>query len=284
VPDPNNPGLTDWTTNPVAGDKVLFTVPVFNYSVRPISNMPSSFYAVPVEEDEHGLLMPVRPATKNWRDHHRSNHSAKWTPHRHPARAVDGGEVARTPGQSGLADFRRAQRERRYCRRDPSVEGRGGLPQGFARHRGGAEHRCRRPHDRLDDRKTHRTLLRSEQSGLRPGHRGKCLFRPHPGRCIDGAGLVQAASPDIANVRFSGVGIVTGEPKHLRLDPGEQAVLQQGSTGTIVGCVAGDRDSVEHQMVLAYDGEPGQDDLIAAASLQGIAAESGRDGAVDDQS
>ena len=266
--DPGSLAGTPYTSNPIAGDQVVISVPIHNYSFKTATQVPVTFYAVPLTSDPVPVnagppvnLGTTTVASIDPRGVQLASPPQNWT--------------ASIP--SGVAG---SQTWRIFVVIDPANS-----LQELHPWKGGAP--C--PSGDLDPNPAAGTIINGVMVDPMTGqastlacaqnNQGFGIVTVSPADAATPSGLrnttvlgvaAQRTPATKAGVRFHGAGLVTGNPSHLQLGAGEipTVKLDQELTGITYG--TSDRASTEIQPVVVYDGPPAAKNVIAVTSLAGV--------------
>jgi hypothetical protein len=265
----------DYTTNPVAGDAVVFQTPVRNYSLVPVSNVTVSFYAVPMEyegavEVVAGPPQPIgAPQVVDQIPAQGSVNVASpvWKA------AVQSGVEGIQPWRifvvldekNAVAEIHEWKDDNGACPKT-SLEpqpANGTVINGVM----------------VDPMTGKASILACGQNNQGFGEIAVSATAGTDSSSADGvmtvldmAGFVEEGAP---GVELTAGGVLTDDPATTVLERGEIARVARGEEAQVVAYVGARGESLHHQTVMVYDGPPDTGELVAVTTLRGATAADG---------
>ena len=262
----------EYTTNPTVGDQVRFQVPVRNYSLIPVANVPVSFYAVPMRYN--GLVpvvagAPVRIGGPQIVDQIPAQGTANvsspvWTA------SVQQGVAGIQPWRIFVVLDENATIDETHEWKDSN----GPCPVGA-----------------LDPQPARGTVIggvmadpmTGQASALACGQNNQgfgeiSVAASAPAAAAAGARtttVLDAANDveqDAPGVELAAGGVLTEDRGTEVMEPGEIAHVRRGELVHAAAYVGAEDESPHHQTVLVYDGPPESGKLIAVTTLRGATA------------
>ena len=272
-----------YADNPVVGDKVVFQVPVNNYSLVPATNVPVDFYAVPMTGDNvpkiAGPAVHLGTTQTIPRIDPQGTQvvSQAWTASALPG--VQGQQLWRIfvvldrngsiseihPWQGGTT------------KNGPPYLGGAPCPKSALNPQPGpgeVDMKSKNVWVMIDPMTGKDSTLACGQNNQGYGTVTVSVTAPNPQsqglRNSTVLGMVAAKAAVPAGVQFAGAGLADGNPGHNLLGANAIPTVPAGQFVTGIGYASTTTDSIEHQPVIVYDGPPAADNEIAVTTLNGV--------------